>query len=230
MANKRLGTVYYEESSELDPIKQWFSNFSTWVLGASLVAQMVKNLPAMQETWVGKIPWRREWLPTSVPWPGEFHGQKSRQIKPSELNTMLGHTPGVPVSAGQDGGLETYIFTSSEELLLLLEDHIQENLYVREEGGNRNPTVLEIVRSRTFRQWHGWAERCGRAPEQRWRRQQTKQGCAGRQGASLAGYVSHCENQAKEFEEAMGRLTFLLGPAWIFWQFSKASHYKIWES
>lgn len=29
MTNKRLGTVYYEESSELDPIKQWFSNFST---------------------------------------------------------------------------------------------------------------------------------------------------------------------------------------------------------
>ena len=28
---------------------------------ASLVAQMVKNLPAMQETWVGKIPWRRAW-------------------------------------------------------------------------------------------------------------------------------------------------------------------------
>ena len=24
----------------------------TWFLGASLVAQMVKNLPAMQETWV----------------------------------------------------------------------------------------------------------------------------------------------------------------------------------
>ena len=27
---------------------------------------MVKNLPAMEETWVGKIPWRREWLPTPV--------------------------------------------------------------------------------------------------------------------------------------------------------------------
>ena len=25
----------------------------------SLVAQMVKNLPVMQEAWVGKIPWRR---------------------------------------------------------------------------------------------------------------------------------------------------------------------------
>ena len=41
---------------------------------ASLVAQLVKNLPAMQEIWVGKIPWRRERLPTPVFWPGEFHG------------------------------------------------------------------------------------------------------------------------------------------------------------
>ena len=30
---------------------------------ASLVAQVVKNLLAMQETWVGKIARRREWLP-----------------------------------------------------------------------------------------------------------------------------------------------------------------------
>ena len=28
----------------------------------------------MLETWVGKIPWRRERLPTPVLWPGEFHG------------------------------------------------------------------------------------------------------------------------------------------------------------
>ena len=37
--------------------------------------------PAMQETWVeswvGKIPWRREWLPIPVVWTGEFHGQYS---------------------------------------------------------------------------------------------------------------------------------------------------------
>ena len=41
---------------------------------ASLVAQMVKNPPAMQETCIeslgGKIPWRRERLPTPVFWPG----------------------------------------------------------------------------------------------------------------------------------------------------------------
>ena len=32
----------------------------------TLVAQMVKNLPAMQETRVGKIPWRRDRLPTPL--------------------------------------------------------------------------------------------------------------------------------------------------------------------
>ena len=35
----------------------------------------------MQETgfdpWAGKIPWRREWLPTPVFLPGEFHGEVS---------------------------------------------------------------------------------------------------------------------------------------------------------
>ena len=45
---------------------------------ASLVAQLVKNPPAMQRPgfnpWVGKIPWRKERLPTPVFRPGEFHG------------------------------------------------------------------------------------------------------------------------------------------------------------
>ena len=38
---------------------------------ASLVAQMVKNLPTVLETWVEKIPWRRESQPTAVFLPGE---------------------------------------------------------------------------------------------------------------------------------------------------------------
>ena len=46
---------------------------------------MVKNLPAVQETpgfdpWVRKIPWRKEWQPTPVFFPGEFHGQKDLAI------------------------------------------------------------------------------------------------------------------------------------------------------
>ena len=29
------------------------------------------------DPWVRKIPWRREWLPTPIFLPGEFHGQRS---------------------------------------------------------------------------------------------------------------------------------------------------------
>ena len=40
-----------------------------------------KNLPAMQMTWVQSLglefSWRREWQPTPVFSPGEFHGQRS---------------------------------------------------------------------------------------------------------------------------------------------------------
>ena len=35
------------------------------------MAQLVKNLPAVRETWVGKIPWRRAWQSTLVFLPGE---------------------------------------------------------------------------------------------------------------------------------------------------------------
>ena len=45
---------------------------------ASLVAQMVKNPPAMWETWVQSLGWEdpleKERLPTPVCWPEEFHG------------------------------------------------------------------------------------------------------------------------------------------------------------
>ena len=50
---------------------------------ASLVAQLVKNPPAMWETWVQSLGWEdplekgREWLPIPVFWPGEFYGLNS---------------------------------------------------------------------------------------------------------------------------------------------------------
>ena len=49
----------------------------------SLVAQMVKNLPVIQETWVGRITWRNAWQPTPVflprepPWTEEPGGLQS---------------------------------------------------------------------------------------------------------------------------------------------------------
>ena len=49
-------------------------------LSISLVVRVVKNAPSMQETgfdpWLGKIPWRRECLPTPVFLPGKSHGQR----------------------------------------------------------------------------------------------------------------------------------------------------------
>ena len=44
---------------------------------ASLVAQLVKNLPAIWETWVGKIACRRAWQLTPRFLPGKSHGQSS---------------------------------------------------------------------------------------------------------------------------------------------------------
>ena len=49
--------------------------------GAFSVAQTVKHLPPVQETWVQSLdqedPWRRAWEPTPVSLPGESHGQRS---------------------------------------------------------------------------------------------------------------------------------------------------------
>ena len=51
------------------------------IVGASLVAQTVKNLSAMPETQVQLLgwesTWRRVWQPTPVFLPEEFHGQRS---------------------------------------------------------------------------------------------------------------------------------------------------------
>ena len=48
--------------------------------GAFLVAQMVKNLPAMWETQVRSLgqedPLEKDWQPTPLFLPGEFHGQR----------------------------------------------------------------------------------------------------------------------------------------------------------
>ena len=63
---------------------------------ASLVAQLLKNLPAMQETlvqvWVGKICWRRERLPTLVfsGFPGGSAGKESACIAGPGFDPWVG--------------------------------------------------------------------------------------------------------------------------------------------
>ena len=50
--------------------------FISMLFRVSLLAQMVKDLPAMLrpdfDPWVGKITWRNQWPPTLVFLPGEF--------------------------------------------------------------------------------------------------------------------------------------------------------------
>ena len=56
----------------------------------------------MQETqgqpWVGKIPWKREWQPTPVFLPGEFHGQRSlgSESDTTKQLTVFTSAPGPP--------------------------------------------------------------------------------------------------------------------------------------
>ena len=60
---------------------------------ASLVAQLVKNLPAMWESWVQSLgwedPWRRKKLPTPVFWPVEFRGLSPWGCKESDMTELI---------------------------------------------------------------------------------------------------------------------------------------------
>ena len=60
----------------------------------SLVAQLVKNLPTMQETWVLSLGWEdaleKGMLPTPVLWPRESHGLYSLWgLKESDTTEQL---------------------------------------------------------------------------------------------------------------------------------------------
>ena len=54
---------------------------------ASPVAQLVKNPPAMQETWVQSLGWEdpleKGKATHSIFWPGEFHGLRVHEISKS---------------------------------------------------------------------------------------------------------------------------------------------------
>ena len=100
---------------------QWFAgsriqipfhpiNYHLQPIRTSLVAQMVKNRlqsgrPGF-DPWVGKISWRREWLPTPVFLPGKFHGQRS----------LAGYTVhGVPKTAEQLTHIDTDTDTHTQK-------------------------------------------------------------------------------------------------------------------
>ena len=80
-------------------------------LRASLVAQLVKNPPAMPETlfdsWIGKIRWRRDRLPTPVflGFPCGSAGKESARDDLGWINVVdLGWIPGLGRSPGEGKG------------------------------------------------------------------------------------------------------------------------------
>ena len=68
---------------------------------------MVRNLPAQRrprfDSWVGKISWRKEWLPTPVFFPGEFHGQRK----------LVGYSPWGDKVSDLTERLKTHILQST---------------------------------------------------------------------------------------------------------------------
>ena len=58
------------------------------------------------DPWVGKIPWRREWLLTPVFLPGESHGQRSlvgyspRGLQASDVTKQLMHKDHISLGGG----------------------------------------------------------------------------------------------------------------------------------
>ena len=87
--------------SLLGSMTKWISKNS------SLVAQMV-NLQCRRpgfDPWVGKIPWRREWQPTPLFLPGEFHGQRR----------LVGYSPWGCKRIGHDWVTNTFTLSLSHK-------------------------------------------------------------------------------------------------------------------
>ena len=120
----------------------FFFNFirTSVILGASLVAQLVRihlqcGRPGFSP-WVGKISWRRKWLPPPVFLPGESHGQRSLTgyspwgCKESDTTEATEHTHTRHIALVSTWQLHFHFVTSvkicfqirsySEVLLLLL--------------------------------------------------------------------------------------------------------------
>ena len=72
--------LYLKVFKYINATMHFFFNYHVFYQNI-IVAQLVKNLPAMRETWinpwVGKIPWRRKWQPTPALLPEKSHGQRN---------------------------------------------------------------------------------------------------------------------------------------------------------
>ena len=61
-----------------EPCQTYRLPLNSWQCGGSVGKESSCNAGRPEfHPWVGKIPWRTEWLPTALLLPGESHGQRS---------------------------------------------------------------------------------------------------------------------------------------------------------
>ena len=103
--------IYVSKASLNTKIKLRYLK-KTMIKEASLVTQRVRNLQCGKprfDPWVGKIPWRRDWQPTPVFLPGEFHRQRS----------LAGYSPWGRRESDTTGRLSTHMIFFREKLPFL---------------------------------------------------------------------------------------------------------------
>ena len=110
---------------------------------ASLMAQLVRiclqcGRPGFKP-WVGKIPWRREGLPTPVFWSGEFHGLHSQSMGSQRV--------------GHDCTTFNYIHPSQTRHLVTIDQKRYKASLVGLPGGSDDN--LPAMRKRGFSSWVG---------------------------------------------------------------------------
>ena len=135
---------------------------------ASLVAQAVKNPPAMQDAWVQSLgwedPWRREKVPTPVFLPGEFHGQE----EPRRQATV----PGVAKSRTWLSGFHRVRIQTLGYLLLHLFIPLRSSPLLESHGRTgwqcmrdcqRGKKMLGLKEELEMKAWPGKATVCGQS-------------------------------------------------------------------
>ena len=123
----------------------------------SLVAQRVKRLSTMWETWVRslgrEVPWRRKWQPTPVLLPRKSHGQRSLVSMGSQ---RVGHDWGTSLSLSRCG------YVKAGQMPLFLRTHDIPMLCARMQQGYSflaAPAQSVLIRwpSTLVALWCSWA-------------------------------------------------------------------------
>ena len=110
------------EREERERGKKCVCTIMAWNFWTLQVAQLVKNPPAMQETWVWSLHWedllRR--IPTPVFWPGEFHGLYNpwghKESDMTERLSLSQETQRVPNKINLKRPTPNYIITKYQKL------------------------------------------------------------------------------------------------------------------